>query len=101
MQLSNRTIVKPYEKAVVLDRLDIFQRAGVNLTHIDKCAVQNANWECTLLVDALGYRKDVELAEVIGEARAHANHPTVPGSYGETAVESTSKKDKVSDESTS
>lgn len=63
------------------DVLTVFKNAGVNLTHIDKCPSQDANWEYTFFIDALGHRKVIEFAEVIGEARAHASNLTILGSY--------------------
>ena len=63
------------------DVLNVFKKAGVNLTHIDKCPSQDANWEYTFFIDALGHRKEIAFAEVIGEARAYANNLTILGSY--------------------
>ena len=69
----------PDKPGSLSDVLNVFKRAGVNLTHIDKCAGQGSSWEYTFFVDALAHRKDVSFAETIGEARAFANQMTVLG----------------------
>ena len=72
------TLDKP---GALADVLGVFKRAGINLTHIDKCPTRGANWEYTFFVDALGHRKDPEFAELIGEVRAFSKQLTVLGSY--------------------
>lgn len=65
----------------LVDVLNVFKRAGVNLTHIDKRPSREVNWDYTFFVDALGHTRDPRFAEVIGEARAHCKQLTVLGSY--------------------
>lgn len=65
----------------LVDVLNVFKKAGVNLTHIDKRPSKEVNWDYTFFVDALGHRKDVKFAEAIGEARAHCKKLVVLGSY--------------------
>ena len=72
------TLDKP---GALADVLSVFKRAGVNLTHIDKCPTRGTTWEYTFFVDAVGHRKDVEFAELIGEVRAFSKQLTVLGSY--------------------
>lgn len=72
------TLDKP---GALADVLGVFKRAGVNLTHIDKSPTRGVNWEYTFFVDALGHRKDVDFAELIGEVRAFSKQLTVLGSY--------------------
>lgn len=72
------TLDKP---GALADVLGVFKRAGINLTHIDKCPTRGANWEYTFFVDAHGHRKDPEFAELIGEVRAFSKQLTVLGSY--------------------
>ncbi len=65
----------------LVDVLNVFKRAGINLTHIDKRPGKEINWDYTFFVDALGHRKDTAFAEIIGEARAHCKQLVVLGSY--------------------
>ncbi len=65
----------------LVDVLGVFQRAGVNLTHIDKRPSGRVNWDYKFFIDASGHRDDADFAQVIGEARAHCKELTVLGSY--------------------
>ncbi len=65
----------------LVDVLNVFKRAEINLTHIDKRPSLEVNWDYTFFVDALGHAKDARFAEVIGEARAHCKMLTVLGSF--------------------
>jgi chorismate mutase/prephenate dehydratase len=65
----------------LVDVLNVFKRMGVNLTHIDKRPSREVNWDYTFFVDAIGHRKDLKFAEVLGEARAHCKRLDVLGSY--------------------
>ncbi len=61
--------------------LSVFERAGINLTHIDKRPSGRVNWEYTFFVDAQGHRDDPEMKYAIREAAAHCKELTVLGSY--------------------
>ncbi|HED53024.1 MAG TPA: prephenate dehydratase [Phycisphaerales bacterium] len=61
--------------------LGVFDRAGVNLTHIDKRPSQRQNWQYTFFLDAQGHRDDPVLASAIKEATSHCRDLTVLGSY--------------------
>jgi len=65
----------------LVDVLNVFKRSNVNLTHIDKRPSKEVNWDYTFFVDALGHRKDIRFAEIVGEARAHCQQLVVLGSY--------------------
>lgn len=65
----------------LVDVLNVFKRAGVNLTHIDKRPSKEENWDYTFFIDALGHAKDAAFAEVVGEARAHCKMLKVLGSF--------------------
>jgi chorismate mutase/prephenate dehydratase len=65
----------------LVDVLNVFKRAGINLTHIDKRPSREVNWDYTFFVDAIGHRQDPKFAEIIGEARAYCKRLTVLGSY--------------------
>jgi len=61
--------------------LGVFDRAGVNLTHIDKRPSRRQNWEYTFFLDTAGHRDDAVLASAIKEASSHCRDLTVLGSY--------------------
>lgn len=61
--------------------LSVFDRAGVNLTHIDKRPSARENWRYTFFIDAQGHRDSPSLAYAIREAAAHCQELTVLGSY--------------------
>lgn len=65
----------------LVDVLNVFKNAAVNLTHIDKRPSRETNWDYTFFVDALGHRSDPKMAEVIGQARAYCKRLVVLGSY--------------------
>lgn len=65
----------------LVDVLNVFKRAGVNLSHIDKRPSLQVNWEYTFFLDAAGHRKEIGFAEVIGEARAFCRNLHILGSY--------------------
>ncbi|MEZ6094188.1 MAG: prephenate dehydratase [Pirellulaceae bacterium] len=65
----------------LVDVLNVFKRSGINLTHIDKRPSKEENWDYTFFVDAMGHRRDLKFAEVLGEARAHCKRLNVLGSY--------------------
>jgi len=61
--------------------LQVFDRAGVNLSHIEKRPSGRENWRYTFFIDVLGHRTDPRIAEAIGEARAHCEQLRTLGSY--------------------
>ncbi len=65
----------------LVEVLNIFNEAGVNLTHIDKCPSGNSNWDYTFFIDAIGHRDVPEFAAVIEKARAVCKELSVLGSY--------------------
>ena len=65
----------------LVDVLNVFKRNSINLTHIDKRPSREVNWDYTFFIDAIGHRKDIQFAEVLGEARAHCKNLQVLGSY--------------------
>ena len=65
----------------LVDVLNVFKRAGINLTHIDKRPSLEVNWDYTFFIDTLGHAKEPGFAEIIGEARAHCKRLTVLGSF--------------------
>lgn len=61
--------------------LSIFDRAGVNLTHIDKRPSGRENWRYTFFIDAAGHQKDEPLRSAINVARGDCERLDVLGSY--------------------
>lgn len=61
--------------------LSIFDRLGVNLTHIDKRPSGRENWSYTFFVDAEGHRADAPLASAITLASGECATLHVLGSY--------------------
>ena len=61
--------------------LSIFERAGVNLTHIDKRPSGRENWRYTFFIDAEGHLSDEKLKGAIRFARGDCETLSVLGSY--------------------
>ena len=61
--------------------LSVFDRAEINLTHIDKRPSRRTNWDYTFFIDAGGHRDDANIVYAIREASAHCRDLTVLGSY--------------------
>lgn len=61
--------------------LSVFDRSGINLTHIDKRPSGRTNWTYTFFIDAQGHAEDPALAAAIVEARTHCQALEVLGSY--------------------
>lgn len=61
--------------------LSVFDRFGINLTHIDKRPSRATNWTYTFFVDAQGHRDDPEMAEALELVEAHCREVVVLGSY--------------------
>ena len=65
----------------LVDVLNIFSRAGVNLTNIDSRPSRRRNWEYFFFVDCEGHFEDPNFAEAIDEARSHCGELHVLGSF--------------------
>lgn len=61
--------------------LSVFDRAEINLTHIDKRPSRRTNWDYTFFIDASGHRTGPNMNAAIREAAAHCRDLTVLGSY--------------------
>lgn len=61
--------------------LGVIERAGINLSHIDKRPSGRNNWQYTFFIDALGHRDEPVMAATIREATAHCQSLSVLGSY--------------------
>ena len=65
----------------LVEVLDVFKRAGINLTHIDKRPNQSANWEYSFFVDLVGHADEPAMTAAIDEATHHCLHLHVLGSF--------------------
>jgi chorismate mutase/prephenate dehydratase len=73
-----KTLDKPGALVSVLSE---FEKAGVNLTHIDKRPAGRVNWTYTFFVDAQGHQKDAAMAGAVERAKGHCQEMVVLGSY--------------------
>lgn len=65
----------------LVEVLNIWARAGINLSHIDKRPSGAVNWEYTFFVDCLGHREDEAMARALEEIAGHCKELVVLGSY--------------------
>jgi len=61
--------------------LAVFDRAGINLSHIDKRPSGRVNWEYTFFIDTQAHRDDPNMRQALDEALEHCKELTVLGSY--------------------
>ena len=65
----------------LVEVLQAFNSAGVNLSHIDKRPSGRENWSYTFYIDALGHRDDPKMKEALKIAKGHCKELHVLGSY--------------------
>lgn len=65
----------------LVEVLSVFERAGVNLTHIEKRPSGRTNWTYTFFIDAAGHRDQPGLRSAVDEATRHCRELVVLGSY--------------------
>lgn len=65
----------------LVEVLSVFDRAGINLTHIDKRPSGRTNWDYTFFIDAQGFAEDQVMIDAIAEAGRHCRDLRVLGSY--------------------
>lgn len=61
--------------------LSVFKRNQINLSHIEKRPSREYGSDYTFFVDIAGHALDGEVAEILGEARAHCRSLIVLGSF--------------------
>jgi chorismate mutase/prephenate dehydratase len=71
----------PDKPGALVAVLSVFDRAGINLTHIDKRPSGRSNWEYTFFIDAEGHIDDPWFAGAVAQAKGHCRELTVLGSY--------------------
>lgn len=72
------TLNKP---GALVSVLSDFQKAKVNLTHIDKRPGGRVNWQYVFFVDAQGHETDPAMRKALAAARKHCKELHVLGSY--------------------
>lgn len=61
--------------------LGVFERAQINLSHIDKRPSGKVNWEYQFFIDAIGHRDSTDFQAAVAEATGYCKELTVLGSY--------------------
>ncbi len=74
-------LTTPDHPGALVDVLQIFKEANINLTHIDKRPSGRTNWSYTFFIDAVGHREDRPVAKAIENARTLCAELHVLGSY--------------------
>lgn len=69
------------EPGALVNVLAVFQRAGINLTHIDKRPSGRINWQYSFFIDAEGHIDDPWFAAAVAQARGLCRELHVLGSY--------------------
>ncbi len=70
-----------HKSGALVEVLSVFQKHGLNLTHIDKRPIQRVNWEYCFFVDLVGHEEDAQVAAAIAEAKRHCVQLTVLGAF--------------------
>lgn len=65
----------------LVEVLNIFRDASINLSHIEKRPSGRTNWEYTFFVDAIGHRREPAMEQALADIRRHCLSMTVLGSY--------------------
>jgi len=65
----------------LVEVLQFFHAAGVNLSHIDKRPSGRQNWTYTFFIDLVGHRDQPHVAAALARAKAHCHELHVLGSY--------------------
>jgi chorismate mutase/prephenate dehydratase len=71
----------PDEPGALVRVLQAFERAGVNLTHIDKRPSGRVNWTYTFFIDALGHQEGESMTRALADATTHCQELMILGSY--------------------
>ncbi|MFN7022261.1 MAG: prephenate dehydratase [Phycisphaerales bacterium] len=69
------------EPGALVSVLSVFQRAGINLTHIDKRPSGRSNWQYTFFIDAEGHIDDPWFASAVAQAKGLCRELHVLGSF--------------------
>ena len=75
-----------HRAGALVETLDAFRRAGVNLTMITSRPSRRHNWDYCFFVDAEGHADAAPFARALAEAREHCLQLVVLGSYPQAAA---------------
>ncbi len=75
------TFVTEDKHGALVEVLQSFHNAGVNLSHIDKRPSGRENWNYTFYIDATGHRDDPEMVKALADAAIHCKEIHVLGSF--------------------
>ena len=75
------TFVTEDTHGALVEVLQSFHNAGVNLSHIDKRPSGRENWNYTFYIDASGHRDDPEMKKALKDAKVHCKEIHVLGSF--------------------
>lgn len=75
------TFVTEDKHGALVEVLQSFHNAGVNLSHIDKRPSGRENWSYTFYIDATGHRDDPEMVQALKDAQVHCKEIQVLGSF--------------------
>ena len=75
------TFVTEDKHGALVEVLQSFHNAGVNLSHIDKRPSGRENWNYTFYIDANGHRDDPEMKTALKDAKVHCKEIHVLGSF--------------------
>lgn len=65
----------------LVEVLDAFRAAGVNMTYIESRPSKQQNWEYVFFVDLQGHRDDPAVQQALDQAGHHCRHLRLLGSY--------------------
>ncbi|UCD28495.1 MAG: prephenate dehydratase [Planctomycetota bacterium] len=69
------------EPGALVDVLDAFRQAGINMSFIESRPSKLRNWEYYFFVDVIAHRSELRLQEAVKNARIHCLGLNVLGSY--------------------
>lgn len=70
-----------HSRGALRQALEIFDRAGLNLSRIESRPAPGRRWEYVFLTDLEGHREDEGVARALGELEGHCSMVRVLGSY--------------------
>jgi chorismate mutase / prephenate dehydratase len=70
-----------HSRGALRQALEIFDRAGLNLTRIESRPAPTRRWEYVFLTDLEGHREDAAVTRALGELERHCSTVRVLGSY--------------------
>ena len=70
-----------HSRGALRQALEIFDRAGLNLSRIESRPALGRRWEYVFLTDIEGHREDAAMAGALAELERHCSTVRVLGSY--------------------